>query len=220
MHRLAGQAAYRDMRSTTYAHPCRHPRSAHCVHSFPTMNSGQFRCITTKCSSMQPRGPATASANHLHCSVGTHKRRPGRPLAASVDHSTTVTTIHSTDSQGHNTHRLLNHQQLLDLGATFVNCWFTGIAKGPQAVEEPLSSIMDSDATLMADRVGLLEDKQASAAAVTWQQARHIASNIIMVLRLVQPSVVRHPTPGAFLNMTQTLISAGNIGIMQHSHTN
>jgi hypothetical protein len=59
-------------------------------------------------------------------------------------------------------HQPLTQQQLLDLGATFVRCWFAGIAKGPQAVEESLSSILDSNVLLVADRVRQLEDQPVS----------------------------------------------------------
>jgi hypothetical protein len=63
-------------------------------------------------------------------------------------------------------HQQLTQQQLLDLGATFVRCWFAGIAKGPQAVEESLSSILDSNVLLVADRVRQLQDQQVSQVQV------------------------------------------------------
>eukprot|EP00878_Enallax_costatus_P001041 GHUV01001176.1.p1 GENE.GHUV01001176.1~~GHUV01001176.1.p1 ORF type:complete len:762 (+),score=253.99 GHUV01001176.1:257-2287(+) len=71
-------------------------------------------------------------------------------------------------------HPPLNHQQLLDLGATFVKCWFTGIAKGPQAVEDPLSSIIDEHATLKGDSVRLLEDQQGFVEVLAELERAHL----------------------------------------------
>ncbi len=59
-------------------------------------------------------------------------------------------------------HKPLSQQQLLDLGATFVKCWFAGIAKGPQAVQDSLSSILDAEVVIMADRVRLFHDTHVS----------------------------------------------------------
>jgi hypothetical protein len=51
-------------------------------------------------------------------------------------------------------------QQLLDVAATFVKLWFAGIAKGPQAVEQELASILPADVVIKADRVKHFEDTQ------------------------------------------------------------
>lgn len=166
MHRkVPEQMAYRAMpHAPSFAPTCRHPNSSQGVHTLSTMAMGLYGQLTPQSALLRPRGPVISPAIRLHCSSGKHIRAPRR-LAASTDHSSATSTIQSAEKRSNGHHRL-NHQQLLDLGATFVKCWFTGIAKGPQAVEESLSSIMDMNATLMADRVGLLEDKQASIAVV------------------------------------------------------
>jgi hypothetical protein len=51
-------------------------------------------------------------------------------------------------------------QQLLDIAATFVKLWFAGIAKGPQAVEQELASILAADVVIKADRVKHFKDTQ------------------------------------------------------------
>jgi hypothetical protein len=71
-----------------------------------------------------------------------------------------ITATRSVDAAVN--HQPLTQQQLLDLGATFVRCWFAGIAKGPQAVEESLSSILDSNVLLVADRVRQVDDQPVS----------------------------------------------------------
>lgn len=98
-------------------------------------------------------------------SPSLYRQHTGRPsqaagsAAASTDQSPAYTSIGNLDTANCNGHPL-NHQQLLDLGASFVKSWFTGIAKGPQSVEQPLSRILHQDVTLMRDMVRLLEDRQ------------------------------------------------------------
>lgn len=54
-------------------------------------------------------------------------------------------------------------QQLLDVAATFVKLWFAGIAKGPQAVEQELASILAGDVLIKADRVKRFHDTGEAA---------------------------------------------------------
>ena len=59
-------------------------------------------------------------------------------------------------------------QQLLDVAATFVKLWFAGIAKGPQAVEQELASILAPDVVVKADRVKRFRDTQVSCITPAW----------------------------------------------------
>jgi hypothetical protein len=59
-------------------------------------------------------------------------------------------------------------QQLLDVAATFVKLWFAGIAKGPQAVEQELASILAPDVVIKADRVKRFRDTQVTWGASAW----------------------------------------------------
>ena len=53
-------------------------------------------------------------------------------------------------------------QQLLDVAATYVKLWFVGIAKGPQAVEQELATILSPDVLIKADRVKHFQDTHVS----------------------------------------------------------
>lgn len=51
-------------------------------------------------------------------------------------------------------------QELLDVAATVVKLYFAGVAKGPQAVEQELASILAGDVVIKADRVKRFHDTQ------------------------------------------------------------
>lgn len=107
-------------------------------------------------SSSSINSSASSSCNAPH--MVRHCRRQVTPCGP--QRAAAVNPITATRSVDAANHQPLTQQQLLDLGATFVRCWFAGIAKGPQAVEESLSSILDSNVLLVADRVRQLQDQQ------------------------------------------------------------
>jgi hypothetical protein len=57
----------------------------------------------------------------------------------------------------------LSKQQLLDLAATFVQLWFEGLSRGPQAVEQQLAGVLAPDVQLQADQVKSTANTQVRA---------------------------------------------------------
>ncbi|KAF6266063.1 hypothetical protein COO60DRAFT_1456763 [Scenedesmus sp. NREL 46B-D3] len=120
-----------------------------------------------------PRAQFSCGARSLHASVPTKLSSNSSSTASeSAAAINPVTATHSVDGAAN--HQPFTQQQLLDLGAKFVGSWFAGIAKGPQAVEESLSGILDSNVLLVADRVRQLQDQAGLTEVLAELERAHL----------------------------------------------
>jgi hypothetical protein len=113
---------------------------------------------------LRPQLSSSSSSGSSSVSNAPYVARPSKRqvIPCGLQSAAAVNSITATRSVDAANHQPLTQQQLLDLGATFVRCWFAGIAKGPQAVEESLSSILDINVLLEADSVRQLQDQLVS----------------------------------------------------------
>lgn len=105
--------------------------------------------------------------DQVHCSAPYHRRRQQykpAPAAAADPLASSVVELASIDPP---VRQPLTQQQLLDVGAQFVRLWFAGIARGPQAVQQELHQVLDTDVVIRADCVRMFQDSRVSLPCMT-----------------------------------------------------